>query len=208
MTWHNDLATGLQALSCDASPEQLRQLIRYLELLQKWNAVYNLTAIREPAQMVTHHVLDSLAVLPYLRGPRVADVGSGAGLPGIPVAIMRPNWDVDLVESNQKKCAFLQQAVIELNLPHTAVRAQRAESLHDQRYDDVVSRAFAELATFAARAGGLCKAGGQLLAMKGVYPEAELRELPAGFRVRGIQALQVPGLAAARHVVLIDPATA
>jgi 16S rRNA (guanine527-N7)-methyltransferase len=198
------LADGIEALGIGLSSAQIAQLEGYLDLLEKWNRVYNLTAIRERAQMVTHHVLDSLAVLPHLRGPRVLDVGSGGGLPGIPVAIARPDLDVTLLDANHKKSAFLNQAAAELRLANVHVAAQRVESWETaQRFDTIVSRAFADLGEFATVAGRLLAEGGCLAAMKGVHPFEEIERLPQGYVVREVIRLQVPGLDAERHLVMI-----
>ena len=132
-------------------------MLQYLALIQKWNRVHNLTAVREPEAMLVRHLLDSLAVLPHVAGPRIADVGSGAGLPGIPLALARPEWRVTLVESNHKKTAFLQQARIELNLKNVEVMTERVENFRPtDGFDIVISRAFSDLADFASLAGHLC----------------------------------------------------
>jgi 16S rRNA (guanine527-N7)-methyltransferase len=202
-----NLADGIEALGIGPSSAQLAQLEGYLDLLEKWNRVYNLTAIRERAQMVTHHVLDSLAVLPHLRGPRVLDVGSGGGLPGIPVAIARADLDVTLLDANHKKSAFLNQAAAELRLANVHVAAQRVESWDTaQRFDTIVSRAFADLGEFATVAGRLLAEDGCLAAMKGVHPCEEIERLPQGYVVREVVRLQVPGLDAERHLVMIGRA--
>ncbi|MBV2234473.1 MAG: 16S rRNA (guanine(527)-N(7))-methyltransferase RsmG [Sterolibacterium sp.] len=181
------------------------QLATYLALLHKWNRVYNLTAIRQPQQMVTHHLLDSLSVLPHLGMPtRLADVGSGAGLPGLPLAIARPQMAVTLIESNQKKASFLQQARIELKLENVSVHCGRVEAYKpDSLFDAVVSRAFSDLALFVRVAGHLLTAEGSLLAMKGLAPQDEIAELPAGWQVVRCLPLVVPTLVAQRHLVVI-----
>ncbi|SMB21680.1 methyltransferase, SAM-dependent methyltransferase, glucose-inhibited cell-division protein [Sterolibacterium denitrificans] len=179
----------------------------YLALLVKWNRVYNLTAVRDPRQMVTHHLLDSLALLPNLGAPvRLADVGSGAGLPGIPLAIARPQMAVTLIESNQKKAAFLQQARIELKLDNVSIHCGRVEEYRPNvLFDAVVSRAFSDLALFVRVAGHLLAPGAPLLAMKGVEPRDEIADLPAGWRVGRSIPIVVPGLAAQRHLIVIEP---
>jgi 16S rRNA (guanine527-N7)-methyltransferase len=188
---------------------QTATLDRYLDLLEKWNRVYNLTAIRDRSRMVTHHLLDSLAVLPHLRGPHVLDVGSGAGLPGIPIAIAGPSLRVTLLESNHKKSAFLTQAVAELQLANAAVVTERVEAWQtDQRFDTIVSRAFAELGEFVTLSGRLLAPGGILAAMKGVHPFEEIERLPQGFAVQQVIPLHVPGLDAERHLVLVRRVTA
>ena len=199
------LRRGLLALGVGLSDEQVAGLERYLALLEKWNRVYNLTAIREPERMVTHHVLDSLAILPHVRGPRVLDVGSGAGLPGIPLALASPGLEVTLLDSSHKKAAFLQQAVAELRLANATVVAERIEAWQtDARFDTIVSRAFADLGEFVSAAARLLAPGGILAAMKGVHPHDEIERLPAGFRVREVLQLAVPMLDAERHLVLVE----
>jgi 16S rRNA (guanine527-N7)-methyltransferase len=185
---------------------QAEPLAAYLALLVKWNRVYNLTAIRDPQQMVTHHLLDSLTLLAHLGTPaRLADVGSGAGLPGIPLAIVRPQMAVTLIESNQKKAAFLQQVKIELKLENVSIHCGRVEDYKpDVLFDAVTSRAFSDLALFVRSAGHLLAEGAPLLAMKGVAPQDEIAELPAGWQVARSISLRVPGLAAQRHLVVIE----
>jgi 16S rRNA (guanine527-N7)-methyltransferase len=201
------LRRGLLALGVASSDDQVARLERHLALLEKWNRVYNLTAIREPERMVTHHLLDSLSILPHVRGPNVLDVGSGAGLPGIPLAIAAPGLAVTLLDSNYKKVAFLQQAVAELHLANVTVVAARVESwATDARFETIVSRAFADLGEFVAAAARLLAPGGTIAAMKGVHPHDEIERLPAGFRVREVLKLDVPLLDAERHLVLVEPA--
>jgi 16S rRNA (guanine527-N7)-methyltransferase len=201
------LRRGSLALGVGLSDREVERLERYLALLEKWNRVYNLTAIREPERMVTHHVLDSLAILPHVRGPRVLDVGSGAGLPGIPLALASPALAVTLLDSSHKKAAFLQQAVAELRLANATVVAQRIEAWQTgDRFDTIVSRAFADLGEFVSAAARLLAPGGVLAAMKGVHPHDEIERLPAGFRVREVLKLDVPLLDAERHLVLVEAA--
>lgn len=182
-------------------------LARYLELLAKWNRVFNLTAISDPDDWVTHHLLDSLAVVPYLPGGSVIDVGSGAGLPGIPIAVACPGRRVTLLDSSQKKGAFLQQAVSELGLQgNTKVQLSRVEDFRPAAgFQVVISRAFADLARFVAAAKHLCAPGGRLVAMKGANPRAEFAGLPAA-AVERLVSLAIPGLAAKRHLVFLNPA--
>lgn len=188
------------------APEVHDNLLAYLSLLQKWNTTYNLTAIREVEQMLTHHLLDSLAIIPHLRGQSWVDVGSGAGLPGIPIALANRESTVALVDSSHKKAAFLQQAVIELGLRNARVACARIEEWEPhQQFDVVVSRALSDLREFVGLAGRLCKRGGVMAAMKGVYPHEELGQLPPSCRLRSVLSLEVPGLAATRHLVLIEP---
>jgi 16S rRNA (guanine527-N7)-methyltransferase len=206
MTLAAQLAAGITTLDLDLAPEVQSQLLDYLTLLQKWNHVYNLTAVRAIEDMLTHHLLDSLAVIPHLHGETWVDVGSGAGLPGIPVALANRLWKVTLVESSHKKASFLQQAVIELDLGNVSIACTRVEDWRPERqFDVVVSRALSDLQEFVGLAGRLCKPNGMLAAMKGVYPHEELAHLPSSYRVRDVRALEVPGLGAKRHLVLIEP---
>jgi len=199
------LGAGLRDLHLALGNGTLDQMLRYLELIEKWNRVYNLTAIRSAEAMIPHHILDSLTVLPWVRGERVVDVGSGAGLPGIPIALARPEIAVTLLEIVDKKTAFLQQAVGELRLPNVTVVRERVENWEPvDRFDVVVARAFAETAEFVRTAGHLVRPGGRILAMKGLDPATELHSLPPGIRVAEVRPVSVPGLAAARHVVVLE----
>lgn len=204
------LAQGLGALSVDSNEAQRLNLINYLALLQKWNKVYNLTAVREPERMLTHHVLDSLAVLPALgglaTGSRILDVGSGGGLPGIPLAIVRPDWDVTVLEPNQKKASFLRQAGAELALGNLVIAQQRVEDFPPKgAFDLVISRAFAELGDFLRAAAPFVAPKGRIAAMKGVYPDEEIAQLGpvSAARLRVIR-LEVPGLDAERHLLIFS----
>ena len=191
-------------------PEAASKLAQYLELLAKWNRTFNLTAIREPERMITHHVLDALAVLPRLpqqAGLRVLDVGSGGGVPGIPLAIARPDWHVVMLDSNHKKGAFLAQAIIELGLPRAqAVTARVEDYAPEAPFDVVISRAFAELATYVETSARHLAPQGRLIAMKGVYPDEEIAALPPDIRVIDAPALVVPGLDATRHLIVMERA--
>ena len=183
------------------------RLAAYLALLERWNRAYNLTAVREPEAMVVRHLLDSLSILPWLEGPRVLDVGSGAGLPGIPLAIARPGYEFCLLDSNGKRTRFLTQATAELRLCNVSVVRSRVEDYRPVTlFNSVVSRAFATLAELVADAGRLCAPTGRLLAMKGVFPDDELARLPSGYVVVGVYPLQVPHLDAERHLVHLAPA--
>ena len=198
------LAQGLADLSVALPPGAAERLLRYLALLQKWNLVYNLTAIREQQRLVTHHVLDSLAVLPHLPIGSIVDVGSGPGLPGVPLAIVRSSSAVTLLDSNHKKGAFLRQVVIDCELRNVEVHVGRAEDWRPaERLDIAISRAFSDLPGFVDAAGHLIAPGGMLAAMKGVYPDEELALLPASVRLDRIVRVQVPGLRADRHLVLM-----
>jgi 16S rRNA (guanine527-N7)-methyltransferase len=207
MTPQAALDHGLGELALALPARAREQLLRYAALLAKWNRTYNLTAIRNPLEMVSQHLLDSLAVIPYLPMPSgdavLADVGSGAGLPGIPLAIARPAWRVTLNDASQKKCAFLRQAAIELALQNVEVQEGRVEAwLPARRFEVVISRAFAELAGFVSACRHLVARGGALAAMKGAYPAEELGRLPAGCRCEQAFPLRVPLLDAERHLVL------
>jgi 16S rRNA (guanine527-N7)-methyltransferase len=192
-------------------PAARARLDAYLDLLEKWNRVYNLTAIRSRSEMRPLHVEDALAVLPWLpdrAGLRVLDVGSGGGVPGIPLAIARPDAQFTLIDSNGKKSAFLAQAVIELGLSNVRVVTGRVEAFApDAPYDVVIARAFSDLATLAAVAAPLLGNHGAILAMKGVLPVAEIAALPPGVTVVATPALDVPGVDAARHLVIMEKRT-
>ena len=199
-----ELAAGVAALGISIPEGQQRTLIQYLQLLAKWNRTYNLTAIREPAQMVTHHLLDSLAVLPYVKGPRLLDVGSGAGLPGLVLAIADSQLHCVLLDSRGKKTRFLTQAVVELKLSNVKVIQARVESYQPEHaFDTIVSRACASLAAFEAATSRLLVPGGRLLAMKGTHPGAEIDALQHPERTI-VHRLAVPGLNAERHLVVIE----
>ncbi len=203
------LADGLRTLGLDVGAATQARLLDYLALLTKWNRTFNLTAIREPGRMVTHHLLDSLAVLPYFpKAPAlsVLDVGSGAGLPGIPIALTRPHWRLMLLDSSGKKAAFLRQAAGELALANIDVVAMRVEDYRPAlRFDAAIARAYADLATFVETTSRLVTASGRLLAMKGAYPEEELQRVASHIRVLGVPKLEIPGLDAERHLVIMAP---
>lgn len=199
------LSQGLNGLGLTLSMEAQSRLLQYVALLSKWNRIYNLTAIREASKLVSHHLLDSLAVLPYLEGTSVVDVGSGAGLPGIPLAVARPEWRVVLLDSSHKKTAFLRQAALELKLENAEIVTERAERWHPVQLSDVaISRAFSDLPGFVNAAKHLCRAGGVLAAMKGVHPDEELAQLDQDARIRKVVALSVPGVRASRHLILLE----
>jgi 16S rRNA (guanine527-N7)-methyltransferase len=204
MTLAADLAAGLRTLGIALDASQQEKLLAYIALIAKWNRVYNLTAVREPERMLSRHVLDSLAVLPHIEGPEIADVGSGAGLPGIPLALARSDWKVALIESNHKKTAFLRQAAIELALANVEIREERAEAIEPGGvYDTVIARAFSDLSEFVAAGAALAKPGGRLVAMKGVHPYEEIAALREGWRVEKVVALEVPGVEGERHLVIM-----
>lgn len=204
-TLHDQLSQGLQALGLALTAEQARQLLDYVALLQKWNKTYNLTAVREPERMVTHHLLDSLSILPYITGATMLDVGSGAGLPGLPLAIARPQLAVTCLDSNTKKTRFMIQAGASLGLQNLRVVHQRVEQFHPrEKFATLVSRAYASIADMLSATKQLCVPGTRVVLMKGVYPQQELQALPTGFRLASADALQVPGLQAQRHVVVLE----
>lgn len=203
MTLATDLSDGIAQLGITVAPEAQQKLLDYLALLQKWNKVYNLTAIRNPRQMVSNHLLDSLALLPYLWPRNWLDVGCGAGLPGIVLAIVRPEWSFTLLDSNSKKTSFVQQASIELGLDNVVVCCARIEEWQTtEKFDGIISRAFAETLEFVALTRHLLAEGGCWAAMKGV-PEQELRRLPEDVKVEQIIPLQIPKLEAARCLVVL-----
>ena len=206
MSSADGLERGLAALGLKLRAEELAKFERYLDLLEKWNRVYNLTAIRGRERMVTHHLLDSAAILPYVKGPRVLDVGSGAGFPGIPFAIANAELQVTLLDANHKKTAFLRQAVAALGLANATVESERVESWRTSaRFETIVSRAFSELGEFVAATRRLLAPGGIIAAMKGVYPREEIERLPGGVQVVNVVKLAVPGLDAERHLVIVAP---
>ncbi|MCG6965412.1 MAG: 16S rRNA (guanine(527)-N(7))-methyltransferase RsmG [Chromatiaceae bacterium] len=201
--WPQQLTEGLAAMQLSLQSQQQDALLGYLALLARWNRAYNLTAVRDPAVMVRRQLLDSLALLPWVeRGP-VLDVGTGAGLPGIPLAIARPQLDFSLLDSNGKKTRFVQQAVAELGLPNVEVINGRVEQLERPgHYALITSRAFATLATMLKATGPLLAADGAWLAMKGVNPQAELAALPPGMAAEVLE-LRVPGEVGERHLVIV-----
>jgi 16S rRNA (guanine527-N7)-methyltransferase len=202
------IADGLAAMAIDLPSEARERLEQHLQLISKWNRVHNLTAVRETDQMVVLHVLDSLAALPHLEGAvTILDVGTGPGLPGIPVAIARPDARVTLLDSSHKKCAFLQQAKTELALDNVTVVCDRVEQWQpEEKFDAVVSRAFSDLGDFVTQACHLVAPGGRLLAMKGVYPFDEIARVPVTHRVARVLELNVPKLDAKRHLVFVEAA--
>lgn len=204
MNTADQLKRGLIALGLTLESDTQQRLLAYVALIEKWNRVYNLTAIREPEKMVSHHLLDSLAVAPHLHAARLLDVGSGAGLPGIPLALANPDMQVTLLDSNHKKAAFLNQVLMELKLKNAVVCAERVESWQtDNRFDAIISRAFSDMGEFVRITQHLLAPGGQFAAMKGLHPYEEIDKLPPGFKVRQVLPLAVPGLDGARHLVLI-----
>jgi 16S rRNA (guanine527-N7)-methyltransferase len=202
------ISEGAAAMGLPLDEAAATRCADYLRLIEKWNRVHNLTAVRETRQMVVLHFLDSLSVLPHLDGARtLLDVGTGAGLPGIPIALAAPGLEVTLLDSSHKKTSFLEQAKAELDLRNVTIACERVGEWRPGRtFDVVVSRAFAELAEFVAQAHHLVAPGGRLLAMKGVYPFEEIARVPASHRVAEVKELRVPALEAKRHLVFLERA--
>jgi 16S rRNA (guanine527-N7)-methyltransferase len=198
----NALASGLAALDIALPPDAQQKLLAFRDLLLKWNKTYNLTALRDPAQAISHHLLDSLAILPHVGPGNLLDVGSGGGLPGIPLAIARPELAVSMVDTVQKKASFLQQAVIELALKNVTVHHARVEDMQGQ-YAQISSRAFAEIGLFISLTRHLLAPDGRWLAMKGLRPDDELKALPTDITVEAAIPLTVPGLDAERHLIIL-----
>lgn len=200
------LQRGAEQLGLSLSDAHLDALMNYLALLIKWNRAYNLTAVRDPGQMVARHLLDSLSVAPLLTGQRILDVGTGPGLPGIPLAILYPECQFELLDSNGKKTRFLIEAKLQLGLSNVQVHCCRVESLRDEQgFDAITSRAFASLADMISGCEHLLTPAGKLFAMKGQYPEQELSRLPKHFIVEACHNLSVPGVDEARHLLVIAP---
>lgn len=198
----NTLRAGAAELGLALDELTQAQLLAYVELLLKWNKVYNLTAIRDKSEMVSHHLLDSLAVVTHLWPGRWLDVGCGGGMPGLVLAIVKPDWQFTLLDSNTKKTGFVQQAVIELGLKNVSVHSGRVEDWHpDYKFDGIISRAFAELGDFLAVSRHLIAPNGRWAAMKG-QPEPELAGITKGFEIENIVSLKVPGIEAARSLVI------
>jgi 16S rRNA (guanine527-N7)-methyltransferase len=200
------LADGIRDMGLDVNEAQQGQLMDYLALMAKWNSVYNLTSLRDPMQMVTHHLLDSLAAVPaFAEAQNVLDVGAGGGLPGIVLAIARPDMKVSLVDTVHKKTAFLTQVKAELELANVTVHTARVEQLQvPAKFDVITSRAFADLSDFVNWSGHLLADGGRFIALKGVAPPEEQQRLPQEWRVAELRPLQVPRLGAERHLVFIE----
>lgn len=201
------LREGLATLGLALDDATLSRLLAYLALLLKWNKTYSLTAITEPEKMVSHHLLDSLAALAPIAAVqprRLLDVGSGGGQPGIPFAIVRPDWQITLLDSNHKKTTFLRQAVIELGLKNVQVLCERVENVAGEPFDLITSRAFADLGDFVRLTRQLRAAAGRWAALKGVQPFEEIAALPADIASR-IEAIDVPKLGAERCIVWMEP---
>jgi 16S rRNA (guanine527-N7)-methyltransferase len=198
------LEQGCKALAINLSDIQQQQLLDYVALMAKWNKVYNLTSVRDPAEMLSRHIIDSLAVLPYLDAPSLLDVGTGGGLPGIPAAIARPDCAVTLLDSNSKKTRFLQQVKAELGLSNVIVVHGRVEQVSLPQFAIVTARAFASIDDIINLAGQHCQSQGELVLMKGVYPEQELQFDSTEFRLRDVVSLSVPACDGERHLVRLS----
>jgi 16S rRNA (guanine527-N7)-methyltransferase len=201
-TQYARLRAGTAELGLAPTPAAFERLLDYVDLLTRWNAAYNLTAVRDPAEMIGRHLLDSLAVAPFVQGTTLADLGSGAGLPGIPLAILEPAREHVLVDSNGKKTRFLREAVRELKLTNVRVEQARVENMRGQ-FDCVTARAFASLKEMLALGGHLLAPAGTWLAMKGLLDKEEILGVPPEFHVAEVRPLAIPGLAASRHVIVI-----
>ena len=196
------LMSGAAELGIPLSSDQAAQLLRLLDELDDWNQRMNLTAIRERGQQITKHLLDSLAVHSYLRGARIADIGTGAGFPGLPLAVALPQLELKLIDSTAKKLKFVEHAAQTLGLRNVQTVHTRAENYRPkERFDSVVSRAVGPIETFVKWSGHLCVGGGRLLAMKGRYPTDELEHIPNGWKLAAVHRLNIPGLDEQRHLV-------
>lgn len=200
------LASGIKELQLQLNDKQQEQLLDYLALLFKWNAVYNLTSVRDPMQMMTHHVLDSLAAVSAFAGAHnVLDVGAGGGLPGMVLAVSRPDLKVSMIDTVHKKTAFLTQVKAELGLANVTVYTMKVQDLQPpQKFDVITSRAFADLSDFVNWSGHVLAEGGQFIALKGTAPPEEQERLPAEWKVTELRPIVVPGLQAERHLVFIQ----
>jgi 16S rRNA (guanine527-N7)-methyltransferase len=205
----NTLRAGIRQLALELTEDQIQKLAAYIDLLVKWNKAYNLTAIREPQEMVVKHLLDSLAIVPHINQSPLLDVGTGPGLPGIPLAITRPDLDLTLLDSNGKKTRFLTQAKVSLGLDNVTVIHGRVEDAiadqkTDKRFQIVTSRAFASLSDMVTLARDTLAEDGHFVAMKGVIPEDEIADLPEWAKVEQIIPLDVPNLNAERHLIILS----
>jgi 16S rRNA (guanine527-N7)-methyltransferase len=200
------LAAGARELGIELTPSRSDALLKLVDELELGNAQFNLTAIRDRVDVLRKHLLDSLSLEPYLRGDRVADVGTGAGFPGLPLAIVNPQRRFTLIEATGKKARFAERVALKLGCDNVQVVHARAESYRPfELFDTVTARALSSLADFAAYAGHLCAPGGRLLAMKGKRPDEEISALPKSFRVLAVHRLRVPGLDDERHLVELSP---
>ena len=200
------LGDGIKEMNLDVSAAQQDKLLDYLALMNKWNSVYNLTSLRDPMQMVTHHLLDSLAAVPAFAGARnVLDVGAGGGLPGVVLAICRPDMKLSMIDTVHKKTAFLKQVKAELELANVTVHTMKVQELEVRdKFDVITSRAFADLTDFLNWSGHLLAQGGKFIALKGTAPAEEQERIPAEWKISGLQPLQVPRLGAERHLIFVE----
>ncbi len=203
------LADGIKDMHLDVSAAQQDKLLDYLALMNKWNSVYNLTSLRDPMQMVTHHLLDSLAAVPAFADARnVLDVGAGGGLPGVVLAICRPDMKLSMIDTVHKKTAFLKQVKAELELANVTVHTMKVQELEvSDKFDVITSRAFADLTDFLNWSGHLLAEGGKFIALKGTAPAEEQERIPAEWKISGLQPLQVPRLGAERHLIFVERST-
>ncbi len=199
------LKAGIEQQGLSLSERQLQQLLDFIGQIRRWNRTHNLTAITDPAQMVSKHLLDSLSLLPYIDSDELLDVGSGAGLPAIPLAIARPGLHCTAIDASYKRVVFIRQAAAALGLTNLEAVHARVEDYSDRRFQRICSRAFSSLADFVQSSAHLLAEGGQWLAMKGVDPEHEKAGLPAGVEISAEYVLEVPGLAAQRRLVILRP---
>lgn len=197
------LAGGALGLGVELDETAQHAMFSYLALLKRWNRVYNLTAVKGDVNILNRHLLDSLSVVPYLQGSRVIDIGSGAGLPGIPVALACPHLQVTLLDSNAKRCRFLRQVQAQLKLKNVTIAHQRAEDFQSaEKFDSLLSRAYSSLQIFITSSAHLLAEGGRLIAMKGIWPGSENLQLPAAFEIESVVNIAVPGLSEQRHLVI------
>ncbi len=200
------LSSGINEMGLVISDEQQQKMLDYLGLLEKWNQTYNLTAVRDPLQMVTRHLLDSLTVVPYIKGTRILDVGAGPGLPGIPLAILFPEIQFVLLDSSGKKTRFMTQAIAALKIGNVAVHNGRVEAYRSEAlFDQIVSRAFAEISLMVTLTAHLLHPAGEWLAMKGQYPTDELAVIEDLCESFEVSTVALPGDDAARHIVQLKP---
>ena len=199
------LTSACTKMGLSLSQNQIDSLLAYLGLLAKWNKAFNLTAVRQPEDMLSRHIIDSLSIVPYISGQRILDVGTGPGLPGIPLAIIFPEIDFTLLDSNSKKTRFLTQSVIELGLNNITVCQARVENIDfDQPFQQIMSRAFSSLANMVSLCDQHLAADGQYLAMKGLEPEEEKQQLSDLYKIEKTIKLKVPGCEAQRHLIIIN----
>jgi 16S rRNA (guanine527-N7)-methyltransferase len=200
-----ELAKALQTNGHTLASDVQTKMLAYIHMIALWNQAFNLTSIRDLHEMIWLHLIDSLAISPYLHGENIIDVGTGAGLPGIPLAMINPDKKFTLLDSNSKKTRFLTQVILELKIPNIEVLHSRCEDFKPMPgFDSIVSRAFAAIPVMLAKTGHLAAPHGQFIAMKGIKPEQEIQAIPAGFSVLGIHKLVMTGLTAQRHVICIQ----